>query len=90
MESVRSCILAHFDTGDRFDLLAHCYETFKKEHYAGLAKGLSEAARNGDELCKQVFKVRLKICVKEFTHYFYYFLMIVYTLFLSFSYIWTL
>ena len=50
-------MLEHFGIADRFDLLVHTYEKFKKENFAGLAKRLCEAADNGDELCKQVFKV---------------------------------
>ena len=51
-------MLEHFGIADRFDLLVHTYEKFKKENFAGLAKRLCEAADGGDDLCKQVFKVR--------------------------------
>ena len=55
MEDVKNAIFKYFNITDRFDLLVHCYETFKKEQFAGLCMPLSELAVQGDPLCKEIF-----------------------------------
>lgn len=55
MEDVKNAIFEYFNIKDRFDLLVPCYESFKKEHIAGLCKSLADLASKGDPLCKEIF-----------------------------------
>ncbi|VDN10554.1 unnamed protein product [Dibothriocephalus latus] len=53
--AVRDAIFKHFSLRSNIDLLEPLYH-FKKNEFSSLCKTFSELARNGDELCKHVFR----------------------------------
>jgi len=48
-------IKSHFNVDNRRDMLEHCYANFQKSFYARLCQKMSIVAREGDELCQQIF-----------------------------------
>lgn len=48
-------IQEHFSVKARNDMLEKCYAQFQKSFYARLCLRMSEAASEGDELCKSIF-----------------------------------
>lgn len=57
IETVWELIKSHFSVTTRADLLDHCYAKFQKPMFAGLCIKLAEAADEGDELSKYLFRV---------------------------------
>lgn len=48
-------IKSHFEIETRPDMLEYCYAKFQKSFYAKLCQKMSVAAKNGDELCRNIF-----------------------------------
>lgn len=55
-ERVWELIQQHFNITTRLEILDHCYAKFDKPFFAGLCAKLAEAAKEGDELCKSIFR----------------------------------
>lgn len=64
-EVVVEQIQNYFGITDRFGLLTFCYDQFKKQHFAGLAKYLSHAADQGDQLSQWIFAEAGKVLAKH-------------------------
>ncbi|VDL87275.1 unnamed protein product [Schistocephalus solidus] len=54
-EPVRKALFKHFSLRSNIDLLEPLYH-FKKNEFSSLCKTFGEMGRNGDELCKHVFR----------------------------------
>ncbi|CAH1156059.1 unnamed protein product [Phaedon cochleariae] len=55
-ERVWALVKSHFHISTQADILASFYQNFDKAHIAHLAKGLSELAKEGDALAKEIFR----------------------------------
>lgn len=55
-QRVWDLIQEHFGISTRLEILDHCYAKFDKPYFAGLCAKLAEAANEGDELCRSIFK----------------------------------
>uniref|UniRef100_A0A0K8TTK3 N-acetyl-D-glucosamine kinase n=1 Tax=Tabanus bromius TaxID=304241 RepID=A0A0K8TTK3_TABBR len=58
-------IKQHFNVETRVDLLEHCYARYNKPFFASLCKKLAVAAKDGDQLCMQLFKEAGKALAKS-------------------------
>ncbi|KAJ6637854.1 N-acetyl-D-glucosamine kinase [Pseudolycoriella hygida] len=56
IDTVWELIKLHFSVDSRADLLDHCYAKFQKSVFAGLCVRLANAADEGDELSKYLFR----------------------------------
>lgn len=55
-QRVWDLIREHFGISSRPEILDHCYAKFDKPYFAGLCAKLAQAANEGDELCRSLFK----------------------------------
>ncbi|TNN07997.1 N-acetyl-D-glucosamine kinase isoform 1 [Schistosoma japonicum] len=55
LDNVRQVIYAYFNVENNLELLQHFYTNFSKDKIAALCEPLSQIARNGDQLSKNVF-----------------------------------
>lgn len=52
---LKDVIFSYFNIQDEFGILAHAYNDFTKDNFAGLCSKIAESASNGDQLSKWLF-----------------------------------